>query len=220
MVKPGPEGTLVFVNPSTFGGNALGDYLLDLSQAYEDCTCTPEPEEPPVTKGPLIVDVPSTGGPTVEQDCETYTGTILRLPDGTWVQVGCPFEGFSNLEQVEQQNLPGPLGAGTEFTNAIVLGLTDAEGNVILNEDGTVTITFVLPEDARGRSYSILFWDPKLNDGKGGWMELPLYEVGTTFPLHPENADDQRTILSGVKKIGNTVTVTVDFSGVFALVSP
>lgn len=78
----------------------------------------------------------------------------------------------------------------------------------------------MLPEDARGRSYSILFWDPQLNDGKGGWMELPLYEVGTTFPLHPENADDQRTILSGVKKIGNTVTVTVDFSGVFALVSP
>jgi hypothetical protein len=51
-------------------------------------------------------------------------------------------------------------------------------------------------------------------------VKLPLYEVGTSFPLNPENPDDPRTILSGVKRDGNLVTATVNFSGVFILVSP
>jgi hypothetical protein len=216
MVKPGPEGTLTFDSPATFGNNGWGDYLLDLSQQYKNCT--PEPKEPPVTKGPLIVDVPSTGGPTVEQDCDLYTSTILRLPDGTWVEIGCPFEGFSKLEQVPQENLPGPLGVDMNFLNAIAFALTDAQGNIILNEDGTVTINFVIPEGSRARGHSILFWDAQANNGAGGWVELPPYEVGTSFPLHPDDPNDPRTIISGVQKIGNTVTVTVDFSGVFVLV--
>jgi len=218
MVKPGPQGTLVFVNPATFSGNALGDYLLDLSQQFKDCTC--EPKDPPVTKGPLIVDVPSTGGPTVEQDCEMYTGTILRLPNGTWVKIGCPFEGFSKLEEVALENLPGPLGTNIDFETAVALGLIDEEGNVILNEDGTVTINFIIPEGSRARRHSILFWDSTLNDGKGDWMQLPPYEIGTSFPLHPNDPNDHCTILSGVQQVGNNVTVTVNFSGVFALVSP
>ena len=133
MVKPGPAGTLVFVNPATFGNNGWGDYLLDLSQDFKDCT--PKPKEPE-TKGPLIVDVPSTGGPTVEQDCEQYTGTILNLPNGTWVEIGCPFEGFSKLEEVTQENLPGPLGDAISLEVAIALGLTDAQGEVILITGG------------------------------------------------------------------------------------
>ncbi|RPJ24643.1 MAG: right-handed parallel beta-helix repeat-containing protein [Chloroflexi bacterium] len=216
MLKPGPQGTLVFLNPATFGGNGLGDYLLDLSQQYKDCT--EKPEEP--SKEPNVVEVPSTGGTPVEQDCDRFSGTILKLPNGTWVKVGCPFEGFSNLEEILEEDLPGPFGAGTDFAAGIALSLTDGEGNVTLNEDGTITINFVIPKDSRARSYSILFWDLTLNDGKGGWVELPVYEAGTSFPLNPDNPDDGRTILSGVQQKENLVTVTVDFSGVFVLVSP
>ncbi|HMB22125.1 MAG TPA: right-handed parallel beta-helix repeat-containing protein, partial [Anaerolineales bacterium] len=106
LAKPGPEGTVTINGLPNFTGNDLGEYLIDLSQEFEDCTCEPEPEEPPVTKGPKVVEVPSTGGPTVEQDCEMYSGTILKLPDGTWVEIGCPFEGFSKLEEVTPENLP------------------------------------------------------------------------------------------------------------------
>ncbi len=216
LVKPGPQGILELNGSPNFVNNTLGDYLLDLSQQYKDCT--PKEEEPCDSKEPLVVDVPSTGGPVVEQDCDLYSGTILKLPNGTWVKVGCPFEGFSKLEEVTQENLPGPLGDGITFETAIALGLIDEEGNVILNEDGTVTINFIIPEDSRARHHSILFWDMALNDGKGGWMQLPPYEIGTSFPLNPKNPDDPRTIISGVKQVGDTVTVTVDFSGVFVLV--
>ncbi|CAG1013498.1 hypothetical protein ANAEL_04719 [Anaerolineales bacterium] len=217
LVKPGPQGTLVFANPSTFGGNALGDYLLDLSQGYKDCT--PEPKDPPVKKEPKVVDVPSTGGPVVEQECDTYTSTILNLPNGTSVEIGCPFTGFNKLEEVSLADLPGPLGDGITFEAAIMLGLIDAEGNILLNEDGTVTVKFMIPTDARGRRHSILFWDATLNDGQGGWIQLPPYEIGTSFPLNPDNPDDPRTIISGVKQVGDTVTVTVNFPGIFVLVT-
>jgi len=217
MVKPGPLGTLTFTTPSTFGGNVLGDYLLDVSDpASKDCT--PKEEEPTETKEPLVVEVPSTGGTPVEQDCETYSGTILKLPNGTWMKVGCPYEGFSLIEELLEEGLPGQLGAGTDFAGGVTVSLLDGEGNVILNEDGTITINFLVPEDSRARGYSILFWDPTLNDGVGGWVTLPIYEVGTSFPLNPDNPNDHRTIVSGVQQIGNIVTVTVDFSGIFVLV--
>jgi hypothetical protein len=204
MVKPGPLGTLTFTTPSTFGGNILGDYLLDVSDP-ESKDCTPKEEEPTETKEPLVVEVPSTGGTPVEQDCEIYSGTILKLPNGTWMKVGCPYEGFSLIEELSEEQLPGQLGAGTDFAGGVNVSLLDGEGNVILNEDGTVTINFLIPEDSRARGYSILFWDPTLNDG-------------TSFPLNPDNLNDRRTIVSGVQQVGNIVTVTVNFSGMFVLV--
>lgn len=217
-VVPGPEGTLVFVNPATFGGNGLGDYLLDLT-APTEC----EKEEKPDDDGPTdsnVVQVPFTGGEPVEQDCDLFDSTILELPNGTWVKVGCPYEGYSNLEGVLEEDLPGPLGTGVDFIAGISTSLTDEEGNTILNDDGTVTITFKIPEDSRARSYSVLFWDETLNDGAGGWVKLPIYEFGTSFPLHPDNPDDGRVVVSGVQQVDDTITLTVNFSGTFILVTP
>jgi len=90
----------------------------------------------------------------------------------------------------------------------------------ILNQDGTVTVNLLIPEGSRGRTHSVLFWDEKLNDSKGGWMKLPPYEAGTSFPLHPENPDDPRLIVSGVQQVDNMVTFTVNFSGTFILTTP
>jgi hypothetical protein len=216
VVKPGPEGDLIFINPSTFGGNGLGDYLLDQSDPEtKDCTEKEEPSEP---KPPKVVQVPSTGGDPVEQECDIFSSTILELPNGTWVNVGCPFSGFSNVEEILQDGLPGQLGAGTNFVSAITVSLTDEDGNATLHEDGTITLNFKIPEDSRGRGFAILFWDPTLNNGEGGWVEMPLYEFGTSFRLNPDNPDDPRTIISGVQQIGDIMTITVNFPGIFVLV--
>ena len=216
MVKPGPEGTLVISPSTTFGGNGLGEYLLDLSEPAdcEKCGCDEPPTE---TKKPNVVQVPFVNGEPVEQDCDLFSSTVLELPDGTWANVGCPYTGFSKLESLEKEKIPGSLGAGANYLAGIILSLTDGEGNAILNEDGTVTITFKINEDSRSRSYSVLFWDPELNDGKGGWIQLPLFEAGTSFPLHPDDPEDGRVITSGVKQVGDTITFTVNFPGIFVL---
>lgn len=214
FAKPGPQGDLVFVTPSVFGGNGLGDYLIDLSDPE---ICPPE-EEPEETNAPKVVPAPSSE--PVQQDCELFSSTILELENGTWVKVGCPYEGFSNLDDVLEGDLPGPLGAGVEFLNGVVVSLTDADGNTILNQNGTVTVNFIIPQGSRGRTHSVLFWDETLNNGQGGWIKLPPYEAGTSFPLHPENPDDQRLVISGVQQIDNMVTFTVNFSGTFVLTAP
>ena len=220
MVMPGPEGTVVFVPPTIFGGNGLDDYLLDLSDPID---CVEPPTDPGNNHKPgnsNVVNVPTTGGDPVEQDCDQFSSTILQMPNGTWIKVGCPFEGFSNLEELPVESLPGALGAGTDFIAGVTVSLTDGEGNVILNEDGTVTINFSIPPNSRARSYSILFWDPTLNNGEGGWVKLPVFEFGTSFPLHPDDPEDGRLIISGVQQTGDTISFTVNFPGVFILVSP
>ncbi|MBI2332795.1 MAG: right-handed parallel beta-helix repeat-containing protein, partial [Chloroflexi bacterium] len=216
MVQPGPTGTLNFVNPSVFGGNGLGDYLLDLSEPEICPVVVEEPSEP--KDPPQIVPAPSPD--PIEQDCELFSSTIHQLPNGTFVNIGCPYEGFSNFEEIAVGDLPGVLGAGTEFLAGILVSLTDADGNTILNQNGTVTVSFAIPAGSRGRTHSVLFWDPMLNDGQGGWMKLPPYEAGTSFPLHPENPDDSRVVISGVQQVNDMVTFTVNFSGVFVLTTP
>jgi hypothetical protein len=216
MVKPGPGGTLVFINPSTFGGNGLGNYLLDLSDPSD---CPPPPPTDTNTKKPNVVQVPFVGGEPVEQACDLYSSTVLELPNGTWANVGCPYNGSSKLEGLLQDNLPGALGAGTSYLDGIILSLTDKDGESTLNEDGTVTINFKISKDSRSRGHSILFWDPKLNNGKGGWIQLPKFEAGTSFPLHPDDPEDSRVITLGVQQVGDSITFTVNFPGIFVLVA-
>lgn len=217
LATAGPAGTLNFAAPAVFGGNGLGDYLLDPTLAED---CPPEPVDEPDQDKPQIVSVPTQDNLPVEQDCDNFTSTILELADGAWVNVGCPYEGFSNLESLTQANLPGPLGAGTVFMNGLIVSLTDGDGNSILNQQGFVTINFLLPANARGRTHSVLYWDPTLNDGQGGWMKLPVFEQGTSFPLHPENPADPRMVVSGVRLADNTITFTVNFPGIFILTTP
>jgi len=223
-ILPGPSGSLSFIDPPTttstlFSGNGLGDFILDLAFVPEDCApcacggcCDTKPErEPKVVAAPTL---------PVEQNCDLFGSTVLELPNGTWADVGCPFVGFSNLEEVTEFALPGQLGAGISFVSGINMSLLDEEGNSILNEDGTVTISFNLPENTRDRNYSILFWDPTLNGGLGGWVRLPMFEAGTSFPLHPENPEDGRIVNAGVQKDGDTITFTVNFPGIFVLTTP
>lgn len=221
FIQAGPSGELNFFAPATvFGGNGVGNFLVDLSEAE---ICPPEPEEPEDTDKPNVIYVPAAGNPPnepVEQDCELFTSTIHELPNGSFVNVGCPYEGFSNMNGILVTELPGALGAGTSFVDGMVVSLTDADGNTILNQNGTVTINFAIPENSRGRNHSVLFWDQALNDGAGGWIKLPPFEAGTSFPLHPENPDDPRLVVSGVQQVDNFITFTVNFSGTFVLTTP
>lgn len=221
VVNIGSDGTVIFSGSQSYAGNGVDGYLL--SNELPDCTKDdkPEDEKPGDGKGPHIVDVPFTGGDPVEQDCEQYSGTILQLPNGTSVEVGCPFDGSSLLEGLNEEDLPGTLGAGADFVSGISVGLLDMENvQITVNEDGTITITFLIPEDSNARGYDILYWDPTANDGAGAWVTLPPAQFGDNdVPLDPDNPGDNRRVRSGVHQEGNSVTVTVNFPGVFVLVA-
>lgn len=240
FVSPGPEGSLVRQNSPLFSSNTRGDFYLDLedhckSEPCDDPTTTPTPK-PTVTPPPSVtpepkpteikkpineVVVPPTGGDPVPQDCENTAGTLLKFENGTSVEVGCPFEGESTLESVEKDQLPQPLPFGPEFVSALSVNLTK-DGQALEDPalEGKVTLSFKIPADLKGSRLSILYWDPTAKDGAGDWIELPLDQFGgAEFPLHPEDPEDGRTIFSGVEISGDTITFTVNFPGVFALVS-
>jgi hypothetical protein len=218
FAKPGPDGTVNVITPPTFTPvNGTGDLVIDLSDPCQG----KEEEKPDEGNGLNVVDVPFKGGEPVAQDCFNYSSTILRLPNGTWVKFGCPFEGFTVLEGLNEDELPDSLGAGADFVAGISYGMTDLENAVVtFNKDGTITITFQIPEDSHARSYDILYWDPAANNGAGAWVTLPQSKFGQGLtPLNPNDPADGRMIKRGVKQKGDTVTVTVNFTGIFVLVA-
>ena len=112
-IKPGPDGTVTVTGTQIFDVDDA--MVIDLGNP-----CLDKDEEKPEESKPVnIVEVPFKDGDPVEQDCDTYSGTALVLPDGTWVKFGCPFEGSVSLEGLLEEELPGSLGAGAEFVSAI-----------------------------------------------------------------------------------------------------
>jgi hypothetical protein len=221
LVVPGATGTLNFTGAQTYlPANGLADFLLDL--ADPDCTKKPHDDEVPgEEKEPNVVEVPETGGDPVEQDCEAFSSNILQLPNGTWVEFGCPFEGFNLLEGLTEDQLPGTLGAGADFLYGLSIGLFDPDMvEIIFNEDGTITIVFLLPDASNARGYDILYWDPAANNGQGSWVTLPQSRFGGgATALNPEDPTDGRRVKSGVREDGRSMSVTVNFTGVFVLVA-
>jgi hypothetical protein len=214
-IKPGPDGMVTVTGAQTFDVDDA--MVIDLGNP-----CLDKDEEKPEGKPVNIVEVPFKDGDPVEQDCVTYSGTVLMLPDGTWVKFGCPFEGSMTLEGLLEEELPGPLGAGAEFVSAITYGMTSPDGlEVTVNPDGTITLKFKIPEDSNARAYDILYWDTSANNGDGAWVTLPQYKIGQpqAVALNPGNSEDGRLITSGVKQKGEYVTVTVNFTGTFVLVA-
>lgn len=215
-IKPGPDGTVAVTGTQVF--DADDAMVIDLGNPCLD----KEEEKPEESKPVNVVEVPFKGGDPVPQECTTYSGTVLVLPDGTRVKFGCPFEGSVSLEGLLEEELPGSLGAGAQFVSAITYGMTDLAGlEVLVNPDGTITLKFKIPEDSNARAYDILYWDSSANNGAGDWVILPQYKFGQpqAVSLHPEDPEDGRLITRGVKQHGDYVTVTVNFTGTFVLVS-
>jgi hypothetical protein len=217
--EPGAAGSVNLSGVPAFAPSGPGS--LFVSNSVNPCPPA-KPGKPENTKPSKIVEVPDFGGDPVLQDCEIFSSTTLKLDSGTSVKVGCPFSGSSNLADMPEDQLPGELPSSLSFASAVAVGLDDEEGNPVpfMDEGGLLTLSFVIPEELLGKRLSIVYWDPTANDGQGDWIELPLDQFGgQSFPLHPDDPDDGRKICSGLERSGDTVSVTVNFPGVFALVA-
>ncbi len=218
--EPGTDGNLTLINSPEFSDNGLGDTFIE--KIKDPCPPQDPSDDDDDGKPTNEIIIPEDGdGEPVLQDCENFSSTTLQLHTGTSVEVGCPFTGSSQLSETSEGDLPDRLPVGLTFGSAITVGLDD-EGNPIpvMTEGGLLTLTFVIPEELIGKRMSILYWDPQAKDGAGDWVELPLEQYGgASFPLYPDDADDGRMICSGFEQSGNTVTVTVNFPGIFVLVA-
>jgi hypothetical protein len=157
-------------------------------------------------------------------DCQAYAGTGLILPNGGRATLVCPVSGEATLESLTDGGLPGSLPPGRTFVSGIDVGLTEQGAPVqAILDGGYITLTFPIPEGWEDASLAILYWDPTANGGAGGWAELPPYALqpdGTPMVhrLHPDSDPaDGMEILGGVRVLGGSVKIAVNFPGIFVL---
>lgn len=146
----------------------------------------------------------------------SYYLTILQLPNGDRVLFYdlCSYGGMLTSRTVTE--LPAALPEGATFASAMEVALSrNSQGFEILPNGVDMTISFVIPYELAGKTFSVLYWDPKANDNRGGWIELP----NKPSKLHPDQPDDLRRLTVGVHSSNGRVKATLNFTGLFVLLA-
>ena len=174
------------------------------------CDDTPSGEETVI-----LPTVELSAGGMQALSCDALNKIVL--PSGDYVMfysVLCGFE--AQLNQTEQSALPGSVDNGT-FDSAMTLSVQENGSALELLPLGTTArIAFEVPEDSTD-TYAILYWNETMNDGQGGWVELSAGEVPGWY--------EGKEVYSGMRVYNNTnradniVSIVVNFTGTFALVT-
>lgn len=165
--------------------------------------------------------VPVTGSSaTSELNCNG--NTTLQVETGDFVTLPVKLCGLTAILGTEiQTSLPAELPQGKTFLSA--LNLTLLEGQVPQNtvaDPTQITYSFKLPTASLDQSLEILFWDAKLKQGTGGWVELPACSANTSVSLHNEDASEKREIFGCILRENNhRMEFSTNFSGLFVLTS-
>jgi len=197
------------ISSTTFSGNGSGDYLVSYADCEED---DPKPH-PPAYK---VISHKKAG---LDVDCSHQTRYDVRLPNGDRVQLVCPFSGNTKIWHMDSTNLPADLPVGNTYASALALEIwQDGAAIQHIREGGQINLSFEVPSQEPGTTYSILYWD------NGTWVPLKDFVIDENghprvFSLYPE---DPRQILSGVQfvqKYGSLrAEVSTNFPGIFVLV--
>jgi len=156
--------------------------------------------------------IPVTGEKVVDLVCGTLS--TLQTPNGMkaeFLSVLCGYRVSFNDDLAN--TLPGNL-TGT-FTHGVTLQIfVHGTPLKLVPENASVRISFPMPKDSKASDYTVLYWNMDLNNGAGGWMELPL----AAGKLNPDNPQDARQVLSGLQFGNGFAQITINFPGTFVIV--
>ncbi|MBN2554333.1 MAG: right-handed parallel beta-helix repeat-containing protein [Anaerolineales bacterium] len=204
-----------FSGTQTYSGNVTGDFYEVVCVPCESCECEEDAGSYEAVEPGQIYPIPCDVNPA---DFKLASG------DGALFFNLC---GYSvKFEVYGLEELPAPLdtsGWPTEASFFSGMGISlylDSESVDLLSEEGYFTISFKLPAGQAHRDYAILYWDPAMNEGSGGWLELPAYDLDPDGAPVVSELHDGMTVLSGVllSPDGLRVQATVNFTGLFVLV--
>ncbi|HSB02881.1 MAG TPA: right-handed parallel beta-helix repeat-containing protein [Anaerolineales bacterium] len=197
------------ISSTVFSGNGSGDYLVSYADCKEDDPKLPPPAYEVTSHEKVGLDV----------DCSHQSRYDVRLPNGDRVQLVCPFSGNPRIWHMDRTDLPADLPAGNTYASALALEIwQDGAAIQYIREGGRINISFEVPSQEPGTTYSILYWD------NGTWVLLKDFVIDENghprvFSLSP---GDPRQILSGVQfvqKYGSLrAEVSTNFPGIFVLV--
>jgi hypothetical protein len=178
-------------------------------------TVLPVSTKPPKPGSPFIMPttiIPVIGAQLTNLSCGTFT--TVRTPNGMkaeFLSFLCGYQVSFTEEQAE--TLPSTIN-GTFLLGATLQIFANNNPLDLVPENTFVRISFPMPENSKAEDYSVMYWNADLNNGNGGWMELPL----TAGKLNPNNNQDARQILSGLHIVNGFAQITVNFPGTFVVV--
>jgi len=171
--------------------------------------------EPPAPPANELLFIRAVSGTPYDLSC-TYPLTILQLPNGDRVLYYdlCSYAG--KLTSKTAAELPGALPEGVAFASAMDVAVSRSGAALDLLPNGqTMTVSFVIPDELAGKQFAILYWDPKANNSTGGWVEL----ANKPGSIYPDDPDETRRLTIGVHSGDGRVKATVNFSGLFVLIT-
>lgn len=224
---PDPDGDSVFAPNDNCPGVPNRDQRdLNENGIGDDCeTNTPggagAGDEPRLPAIAFIV--PVTGGLHTLICADGSSLALLRLPNGDLVRFQGLCTAQAGLEAVDGTSLPSPLPQDTLFISGMNTTVSvDGMSLPILPQGASLQPSFIIPAEFAGRDLAILFWNPDLNGGVGGWVELALAGDGASYPLtlNPEGTQN-RLQLSGTALDGSNsrFETETNFTGLFVLVA-
>lgn len=217
----------------TGAGNALADFYLDPpgeASGHEPFDCGWGKDEPDEPVEPNVVLYFVEDDEIIDLSCSVFF-TILRLLSGD--QAGfaglCGYQ--ASLRQVPETDLTAPLPEGSgAFASAITTRVfKDGLGISVLPVGSFMQVSFAPPAMEGQPRFAILYWDETLEQGQGGWVEMPAMfddegrlQVSFRQPaaLHEDTPEDGLRVLQGVRvHRDGRISVIVNFTGTFVLVA-
>ena len=129
--------------------------------------------------------------PVQQFDLNSGDGDPVTLSlgnEGQSVTVVISVEGGISLDPQEEVNLPASVPPDTDYLSGLEVNLSGSNGSGggVLGTGGLVLASLDIPEDSTG-NLAVLSWNPLLNGGAGGWMEVPNAQINANgqveFPV-------------------------------------
>jgi hypothetical protein len=166
-------------------------------------------------KGPDPL-IPVTGDDFVTIPCDvtSFELTLPNLDKAKYIGL-CDYQ--AELLRVVKNEMPENLPEGDTFISSFTANLL--ENSVVQDvvpTGGSIVVEFVIPDEYKGKTLVMLYWDPDANLGLGEWIEVPVVGSEATFDAQ----NDAKQVLVGVtiSEDGRSYA-TVNFSGTFVLVA-
>jgi hypothetical protein len=135
--------------------------------------------------------------------CSSCSAIALLLPNGNLVNFGLLSLAQASLSDLPLISLPGSLSEDMTLVSALKVTL-QINARDVSTPPHTLRLSFAIPNERKACRLAILFWDQTLNDGRGGWIEIPSWRVAAWL------SDGLERLEANVSQTGIYVLVCMD----------
>ena len=135
-----------------------------------------ESQQAAVSNPCRLLIIPVKSGDWTDLPCANCLTVALLLPDHNLVNFGSLSHAIASLTALTAADLPGALPENDTLVSSLRIDLK-INGLAVLLSPHRMKISFAIPTNWPAAKLAILFWDQSLDNGSGGWVEIPSWLV-------------------------------------------